>query len=75
MAEYSDINDSAKIEFPVPEELAQHMKKAEEYDLAGKWWRYSDEIQQIDELAEKAVAEGKITPLQKEIISARYRMK
>ncbi|MCH3987941.1 MAG: hypothetical protein LKG56_10915 [Lachnospiraceae bacterium] len=75
MAEYNDINDSAKIEFPVPPELEQHMKKAEEYDLAGKWWRYSDEIQLIEELAEKAVAEGKISALQKEIIGARYRMK
>lgn len=75
MAQYSDINDSAKIEFPVPEELEQHMKRAEEYDLAGKWWRYSDEIQIIEDLAKKAVADGKITALQKEIIGARYRMK
>ena len=75
MAQYSDINDSAKITFPVPAELEAHMKKAEEYDLAVRWWRYSDEIQLIEELAEKAVADGKITALQKEIIGARYRMK
>ena len=37
MAQYSDINDSAKITFPVPAELEAHMKKAEEYDLAGRW--------------------------------------
>lgn len=71
--QYHEIDDSIKIDFPVPSDLQELFEQAEEADLSNDFGNYIMIADTIDTVAKNVCAAGGISSMQWDIICRRYK--
>lgn len=70
-SKFTNIRDEIELDFPIPKQLAELMKEAEELDLAGSL-EYICVADTIDVFCKNSVALGRMTKDQWQLICWKY---